>query len=209
MNYNEQIDAVFQSYEEGDIEGALATLQSIGNDITPADENYADYLLNAAYLYAADNHFDKARDVLNELLATDDAENQQMAYHQLGLVERMDAEFEQSIAHFKKEAELIQTHFADDDIKQSVNLYELGYVQLLNNQYDDGKASLESSLKLAEQSGDDLSIAISNRALGELHAAQEEMTEAKKYFDEAKRYFRKDGDEIGVAEIEALEEAIF
>lgn len=209
MNYNEQIDLVFEQFENGDIEEATKLLQEIGNYINPGDEDYADYQLNAAYIYAADNHFDKARESLNNLLNSEDAEEQQMAYHQLGLVERMDAEFDQSIAYFKKEAELIDANFSDDTIKQSVNLYELGYVQLLNNQYDEGKASLEASLKLAEQSEDDLSIAISNRALGELYAAQEEMDKAKSYFTEAKRYFRKDGDDMGVAEIEALEAAIF
>lgn len=209
MNYNEQIDAVFEQFENGESEAAIKALQEIGNTIQPGDEDYSDYLLNAAYIYAADNHFDKAREVLTSLLESDDAEDKQMAYHQLGLVERMDAEFDQSIAYFKEEAALIDANFADDTIKKSVNLYELGYVQLLSNQYNDGKASLEQSLTLAEQSEDDLSIAISNRALGELYAAQEEMEQAKTYFTEAKRYFRKAGDEIGVAEIEALEAAIF
>ncbi|MGK0554133.1 tetratricopeptide repeat protein [Macrococcus capreoli] len=209
MDYNEKIDNVFMLFEEDNKDEAIKLLQEIGNTVKQGDAHYSDYLLNAAYIYAADNHFDKARETLRSLLESDDAEDRQMAHHQLGLVERMDAEFDQSIEHFKAEQALINEHFADDTIKQSVNLYELGYVQLLNSQYDEGKASLESSLKLAELSEDDLSIAISNRALGELYAAQEEMDKAKQYFNEAKRYFRKDGDEFGVAEIEALEAAIF
>ncbi|WP_414055739.1 tetratricopeptide repeat protein [Macrococcus equi] len=209
MNYNGQIDAIFEQFENGDIEEATKALQELGHTIQPGDENFSDYQLNAAYIYAANHHFDKARTALQLLLEATDAEDKQLAYHQLGLVERMDAEFDQSINYFKQESDIIKTHFADDTIKQSVNLYELGYVQLLNNQYDDGKASLEASLKLAEQSDDDLSIAISNRALGELYAAQEEMDQSKVYFIEAKRYFKKAGDEMGVAEIEALEDAIF
>ncbi|MCE4957296.1 tetratricopeptide repeat protein [Macrococcoides caseolyticum] len=209
MNYNEQIDLVFEQFENGDVDAAIKGIEEIGQCIQPGDEYYSDYLLNAAYIYAADNHLEKARETLKTLLNSDDVEDQQMAYHQLGLVERMDAEFEQSIEYFKQELDLINTHFADDKIKQSVNLYELGYAQLLNSQYEEGKQSLVTSLKYAEASEDDLSIAISNRALGELYAAQEEMDKAKAYFTEAKRYFRKDGDEMGVAEIEALEEAIF
>lgn len=210
MTFEQRIDEAFDAFHEGDLQQAKRLFAAIEKDISPADEDYDQYLHAAGYYYSAEQDFDKARTTYQTLLdKADNPEEQHVALHQLGMVERMDSEFDKAHDYFNQEQQLLDQHFPDDSMRKSVNLYEHGYVLMQEGRYDEAEAQLQQSLEFGTKAEDDMCIACAHRALGELNAAQSKVKEAKMHFTASKKHFNAAGEQMGVQEIEMLASIIF
>ncbi|TDM07883.1 tetratricopeptide repeat protein [Macrococcus lamae] len=210
MDINERIDQAFEAFHEGDEREAERLFALLKNDVSPEDKDYNQYLNALGYFYTLKLNLDKAREVYQQLLdKADTAEDKYAAIHELGIVSRMDSEFEAARDYFAQEEEIISSDFPDDNLLKSINRYELGYVYMQEGNYPEAIDILNEALKLADLAGDALGIGSIHRALGELNAAQDKRDAAKEHFTSAKKNFRIAGEDISVQEIEMLESIIF
>ncbi|KAA1037634.1 tetratricopeptide repeat protein [Macrococcus equipercicus] len=210
MDINTTIDQAFEAFHEGDEKEAERLFATLKNNVKPEDEDYTQYLSALGYFYTLKLNLEKAKEVYQRLLeGAESAEDKYAAIHELGIVSRMDSEFEAAKDYFAQEAAIISTDFADDDLLKSVNRYELGYVYMQEGKYTEAVQILKEALQLAEKAGDALGIGSIHRALGELNAAQDNQNEAKEHFKLAKKNFKNAGEEMSVQEIEMLESIIF
>lgn len=210
MTIEQTIDEIFEAFETGEVEKAKGLITEHRKTVEKGSDDEEQLLHAAGYIYVADQSLDKAREIYQTLFeVASSPEDKHIALHQLGAVERMDSEFERAEQLFDEEAALLKEYFPGDDIKLADNQYEQGYVFMLKGDYTQAEERLKYSLALGQSAKDELSIATAHRVLGELNAAQENMTEAKLHFSEAKKHFALSDDEMSVQEIEMLESVIF
>ena len=95
-------------------------------------------------------------------------------------------------------------YFPDDHYRQSVNLYELGYLNLKLGRLTQAQEFMRKANIYAKESDDVINHACSYRGLGEIAQALGNLQEARINFAAAIRLFDKAGDAIGKAEVEEL-----
>ncbi|GGB06584.1 hypothetical protein ERX37_05600 [Macrococcus hajekii] len=200
---DQKIETAFEAYENGETAQAYKIFEEMKNEVTPGSEEASAYQHALGYLYIVDQKFDKAREHYQSMLEEAADEERPSILHQLGTIEQMDSEFSQAEEYFKQEAALLTS---DDHEGQATNHYAHGYTVMLKGDYQSAQELLKQARAKAQ---DALSIAHTERALGELHAAQNDMQQACEHFKNAKSQFRIAGDEMGASEIEMLESIIF
>lgn len=210
MVNKETIEAAFDLFDQGEIDESIKAFKLIETEIQQDDPLYDQFLLSYGYALSANDQMDEARNVYQTLLSNaKNPSDTHVAYHQLGMLERLDSEYDKALEYFEAERKIIDEHFKDEPMLHAVNLYEVGYSHMLLGKYDEATSLLEASLTYAKQSKDDMTIGCSYRALGELSAVHEEMDKAKTYFKEAKSHFKAVDEYQGIEEIEMLESVIF
>lgn len=133
-----------------------------------------------------------------------DRENEHIAYHQLAYVARSAGDFCQALEWIEKEAAFLAKYFPDDHYRQSVNLYELGYLNLKLGRLTQAQEFMRKAHIYAKESDDVVNHACSCRGLGEIAQALGNLQAARSNFAAAIRLFDQAGDDIGKAEVEEL-----
>lgn len=210
MDINERIEQAFEAFHEGDEQEAEQLFASLQKEVTPEHQDYNQYLSALGYYHTLKLNLEQAVHVYQELLdRAETPEDQYEAIHELGIVSRMDSEFEAAKHYFSQEEDLINRHFPDEQLLKFINCYEVGYVYMQEGKYDEAVTMLNDALKLAGDEGDESGVGSVHRALGELSAAQGQEQQSKAHFKLAKENFKIAGDDISIEEIEMLESIIF
>ena len=127
----------------------------------------------------------------------------EITIHQLGMIERMAADYAKASALFIEEERLISTYFPGDPLRMSANLYERGYIALRTGCYDQAEKTMRRSLDCGILAIDDMCIGCAYRGLGEIMIATGQPDAAKDYFKKALDCFTKAGDLIAIEEIKS------
>ncbi|TDM02507.1 tetratricopeptide repeat protein [Macrococcus carouselicus] len=198
----EKIETAFDAFENGEVQQAYRLFDEMKSELETGHDDYSTYQHALGYLYIADQKFDEAREHYLAMLEDAEADERPSILHQLGTVEQLDSEFSQAEDYFRQEAACLSD---DDHAAMAANYYAHGYTMMLSGDYRTALRLLQQSLEKAD---DDIR-AHAERALGELFAAQNDMTQARDHFTAAKKHFRASGDHLGAEEIEMLESIIF
>ena len=124
---NEKLAADWQHFFEGRLNKAEELEQQLEKD-SFSRWNLRGYLAVERQDYQ--NAFVNLEAYLIQAQKGSDRENEHIAYHQLAYVARSAGDFCQALEWIEKEAAFLAKYFPDDHYRQSVNLYELGYLNL-------------------------------------------------------------------------------
>ncbi|KXT84055.1 hypothetical protein STRDD11_01157 [Streptococcus sp. DD11] len=198
---DEPLKAAWQAFFEGNLDLAA----KLEGELT--GESFSSLHLRA-YLAVEAKDFSRAAKTLQTYLARaqaqSDKENEHVAYHQLGYVARSAGDFLQALEWIEKEAAFLARHFPEDHYRQSVNLYEQGYIKLKLGQTNQAEKLLQQALTYALETDDLINQACAYRGLGEMNQAIGKGQAARCNFAAAIRLFEQAGDTIGQAEAEKL-----
>ncbi|SHJ90752.1 TPR repeat-containing protein [Hathewaya proteolytica DSM 3090] len=203
---DEMLIEAFLLFDEGKKEASLDEFNKIKALITDKQsEEYSKYLMNVGYVYTGLNMFKEAIDAYEELLGlSQNREDEHIALHQLGMVQREAENYETALVYFDKEKDIIEKEFSRDYLKLSINTYEQGYVRFKLGKFQEALQWLEMSLKNALQCDDFIARACAYRGIGEVYAAQGQQEKALDNFRQSKENFINAEDNIGAEEVHEL-----
>ena len=161
-----------------------------------------------AYLAVEDQDYSRAAAILQAYLSKaqteEDQENEHVAYHQLAYVARAAGDLSSAWDWIETESAFLARHFPEDHYRQSVNLYERGYLQLKLGLLGQAEKWMEQALAYALETDDLINQACVYRGLGEIDLAKGLKKQAKTHLEKAAALFRLAEDQVGAAEVEAL-----
>ena len=208
-NINELLAEAFKLFDEGQVEQSarlyLSCLRQIPNKTC---DEYKVALHGLGYVKSELKQFTEARFLYNELhelaILNNDATEQCIAIHQLGMVERMAENYDEASRLFTMEYSLLHQFDIASSLSLATNLYEQGYVQLLQNNIVQAEEYMEKSFHYALLSNDDICIGCSYRGLGEIQKAKGNLEKALRYIELAKESFENANDIIAVKELQRI-----
>jgi tetratricopeptide (TPR) repeat protein len=192
-----QLEAAWAAFEREEFSSAESLFRSARYDLETANAAR----MGLVYVFARTGRFDEARDECRSLQleaqATGDRQLEYVAWHQLGMVERMAGEFSVAL-----EAERVLIALLEDPpLAVSANAYEQGILRAKLGRVDEARDWLRTALEAGQLSGDAVAEACALRALGEI-AANETMRKA--LLVQSVAAFERAGDEIGALEVRAI-----
>ena len=194
-----QLDLAWHALFEGRIDEADQLSQNLLED-------YEVWNLRS-YLAVEKREFKQALDWLShyydKALVENNKEKQHIALHQQAFVMRESGNLVQALKYIHKEKALLIQYFPNDVLKQSVNIYEEGYLTFRLGNVTEGEAMMKRALKLALETEDLIAQACCYRALGEMSDIQ---TQAQIYFERAIELFEQSGDLVGAEKVRELQQ---
>ncbi len=205
----QKIIVAFELFDQGKLQDAEKLYDECLAELTGRrSSEYKQVLHGIGYVKAHLNKFIEAREAYRELLLLaeeeQDKEEQAVALHQLGMVERMAGNLDEAFAYFQQEHQRIEDIEENKHLMLAANYYEQGYLHLLKNEKALAENLMNQSLDHAKLSGDQIAIACAYRGLGELHLKSSERKQARNFLQQAIRYFKKGNDFQAIKEIEML-----
>ncbi|OFI50579.1 hypothetical protein BG261_00035 [Floricoccus tropicus] len=193
-------------------EGNLSLVKNIITDLTynlnQDSPLYFSFLNLKGYSFFENSQYEQAMKIYEEYVnlakQKEDLDNLHIGLHQLAMVYREKEEYKNALDLINQEYKIIIDNFPEDSLKNSINLYEQGYLHLKFNQYKKALLLLEESLKFAVESDDLISIACSYRALGETYASLSNEEKVVQNYKSSIEYFEQADDEIGKKEVEKM-----
>ena len=198
---DEKLAVAWQHFFEGQLNKAEELEQQLVKD-SFSRWNLRAYLAVERQDYQ--NAFANLEAYLIQAQKESDRENEHIAYHQLAYVARFAGDFCQALEWIEKEAAFLAKYFPDDHYRQSVNLYELGYLNLKLGRLTQAQEFIRKAHIYAKESDDVVNHACICRGLGEIAQALGNLQEARTNFVAAIKLFDQAGDAIGKAEVEEL-----
>ena len=199
------INQAWGQFSRGNIPKAKQLVDDYINEQATTDYNALNLL---GYIYLEDGKIDKAESTYQQWLQLSrknhDIEQEHIALHQLAMVYRMREDYGQALELIQQEARIIEQHFPNNLLKQSVNNYEQGYLRMKLQQLNEAVSFMAQSLTQAEQTDDLIDQACAQRGMGEICVAQHKASLARKYFKRAIQLFEQGGDTIGAQEVQLL-----
>ena len=120
------------------------------------------------------------------------------------MVERMAENYEEARRLFTMEYSLLHQFDIASSLALAANLYEQGYVQLLQTNIAQAQEFMGKSLHYARLSNDDISLGCSFRGLGEIQKAKGNLKKALQYIELAKKSFEEANDFMAVKELQRV-----
>lgn len=125
------INQAWGQFSRGNIPKAKQLVDDYINEQATTDYNALNLL---GYIYLEDGKIDKAESTYQQWLQLSrknhDIEQEHIALHQLAMVYRMHEDYGQALELIQQEARIIEQHFPNNLLKQSVNNYEQGYLRM-------------------------------------------------------------------------------
>lgn len=208
MIQKEKINQGFEALFEGNISLVENIIADLTDNINQESPFYFSFLNLKGYSFLENNQYGQTMKIYEKYVdlarQKEDLDNLHIGLHQLAMVYREKKEYKKALDLINQEYKIIIDNFPEDYLKNSINLYEQGYLHLKLNQYKKALLLLEESLKFAVESDDLISIACSYRALGETYASLSNEERAVQNFKLSIEYFEQAGDEIGKKEVEKM-----
>ncbi|HLR52980.1 MAG TPA: tetratricopeptide repeat protein [Candidatus Avamphibacillus sp.] len=184
-----KLQNAYNAFEKGRMKQAeilfLECVDKIDDRESPA---YKQALHGFALVKSELGNYPEARELYLEILriaeSVDNKEEEAIAYHQLGMVERLAGQYEKALRFLSTEAEIYKTLNGDFHLELAANVYEKGMIYLLNKQYEQARNLMEKSLYHAEQAYDPMIIGYAYRGLGDIFSQSDEK-EAKNFYQQA------------------------
>lgn len=205
----QEINKAFKLFDEGEYKQAEKIYLACLNGLTDEQPNLYKVALNGlGYVTSHQGQYEKARqyfkEVLDISLNQEDKKEEAMALHQLGMVERMAGEFNDSLYYFNEEEKIWKHYFPEFYLGFSANSYEKGYIAIKQGQYDEARAFFRDSLAFAESANSSVAEGCAYRGMGELEMAKLNFDKAKIHFQQATAAFNEAGDSIAIKEIQGF-----
>ncbi|MGT2784101.1 tetratricopeptide repeat protein [Streptococcus merionis] len=198
---NQDIMQAFELMDAGYAQDALDVLDSLNGELTPDHPDYSFFQNTRGYCYCELKQFEKARQIYHDLVAVaqrmQDMDKLHVAYHQLGMTERLAGCYDKAIAAIKEEHSIIAQNFPEDALRLAVNLYEEGYLLYLMRNAEVAEKVMAQSLAYSLKTDDLVAQACAYRGMGEI-------TGDRAYLDKAMKAFKEAGDNRGISEIEGM-----
>lgn len=161
-----------------------------------------------SYIAVEQKNFEIARQAITSYLGRaqdqEDKTHEHIAYHQLGYIERSAGNLDLALQWIETEADFLEKYFRDDHYRQSVNLYEQGYLNLQLGNLELAEKLMRQALTYALESDDLINHGCAYRGMGEIFTAQGDKKNAKKSFQQALTLFEEAGDTVGVQGVQDL-----
>ncbi|GEN83350.1 hypothetical protein SLU01_16620 [Sporosarcina luteola] len=174
-----------------------------------SDEQEEQYILHwLGFTLAMKGVYTEARDCYERLLLTakeeEDLFDEAIALHQLGMVYRLEKNYQKSLDLFTQEKELWEKEMPNHHVGFSANAYELGLIALLENRLDDSSRHFDEALRRAELADDWMCIGCAMRGKGQYFEAVKELEKAKRAFLGSIEAFEKVGETKGAREVRGM-----
>src|SRR5699024_9483112 len=167
-------------------------------------DQYKTALNGLGFVYAHKKEFEKARKIYLELRTIAQSnlnvQDEHIAIHQLGMVERMAENYSKAQELFDEEQKILKQSLPNFYMGFAANYYEQGYILLKKNFLEKAEEIMKKSLEYSRRSGDPISLGCSLRGLGEIFVAKCEIGKAKTCFKQSIEAFDEGKDETAVNE---------
>lgn len=175
---------------------------------TEAEEAYEAYLNFSGYLAIEQEDWKKAEVLYDSYVEKakreKNWENYHVGLHQKAMVLREQGHLDAAQHLITEEAEILAQYFPNDDYRLAVNLYEQGYLALLQEDFIKAMPPLEKSLQLALTTDDLVLQGCSWRGIGQYHLAQGNNGNAQEALQQALQCFALAEDSLGSVGVRAL-----
>lgn len=162
-------------------------------------------LMGMSYVKSALSKHTEARACCEQLLRHSRVrKGRYIALHQSALIEREAGDMRKALSFLEEEMQNLQTYHKRDDQKHAICQHERAHVLLELGLKQDAAYALENALERAERSRDEMTIALSARALGILHQSLGNDDKAVECFEKARRQFLEAEDRSSAQEVEGL-----
>lgn len=200
----EKLSKAWELFDSGNYTEAEKIYKECYASISSTDhDNYWQVLMGLIYVESFTKNFSEARAYASLLVSSSiNQEEQHIALHQSGMVERMAEDYKKATDYFLQEENIIRNFFPNDTLTISANLYEQGYIAMKLHNLSLAEKTMLSALDFAEKSNDLISIGCAYRGLGEIMKAADNSKSATAYFQKAIDAFQKAGDPYDVTEVE-------
>ncbi|WOV83658.1 tetratricopeptide repeat protein [Sporosarcina jeotgali] len=203
-----KLTRAFELFDEGRLLEAEALYKDCLQSLEKSSAKYKTALHGLGFVHASQKEYNKARKVYKELREiareNSDIQEEHIAIHQLGMVERMAGNFIEAQALFDEELKLLEDCKPDFHLGFAANFYEQGFIMLKRHRLEEAEALMTSSLENSKLSEDAICLGCAYRGLGEVFLAKHKNEEAKLYFLKSKKAFEKGNDEAGVNDVCSL-----
>lgn len=207
-NINTRLAKAFDLFDQGRIEEAEKIYIKCLQRLEENSDSYVTALHGLGYIKASQAQYNEARQIYSEIrqitLDKGNIENEHIAVHQLGMVERMAKNYEKALELFSEEFKLLNREKPGFSAGYAANYYEKGIILLELGEIDRAEDSLLESLVHSKQSDDLISLGCSFRGLGELYQVKQMEKKATLYFLEAIKAFEKANDKEAIKEVNLL-----
>ena len=205
----DQINQAFELFDKGYLVEAEELYHDCLSQISEvSSDQYMNILHGLGYVKVALSKFDEARshykDLIKIAVSKGDSMNHSIAVHQLGMVERSAANYDEALEVFQLEAELLKKYNNESPLNWSANFYERGFVNLKMGNINKAEQLMCESLQHAKESEDDICIGCSYRGYGEVFQNKNDEALAEKYFKNAIAAFKRAEDYIAIEEVNEL-----
>lgn len=205
---DDKLKRAFNLFDNGRLEEAEAIYDECLNGMDKGTAAYENALHMMGFTKSALGKYEEARLLYRQLReaaqSEQHTEKEQIALHQLGMVERMAGNYGKAQEYFMEEFTMLEQNRPAFHTGFAANYYEQGMILLKKNSLHQAEEIMKKSLLYAEKSGDPISIGCSLRGLGEISIAQERREEATDYWMRARMAFEGAGEMNGVREIDQL-----
>lgn len=167
------------------------------------DEQYLnDTLHMLAFTLAMKKEFPESRSIYEQLLsvATNDSDKA-IVLHQIGMVYRLEKQYDKAIESFSKEKILREKSLQNDFVGFSANAYEFGFIALERDQFKQAFTYFSQALEHGKAADDLICIACAYRGLGSYYAQAEEEIKAIESFRSSISAFEEARDSIGAEKV--------
>ena len=197
--------AALARFDAGDLQGAETDLTNLLKAASGNDPLLPNLYMALTYAESCLNRFDLAREYGGKLLALwQGTADEAVALHQLAVTERMAGDLAAALRYLEQEKKLLDASGPESALRRGENLYERGFVSLLQKDLPLAQALLTGSLNHGQLTGDLMLTGLSQQALGDLCMARGDKTGALALWRQAADAFRALGDPVALREAEAL-----
>lgn len=191
-----KLQNALNAFEQGRLKQAeilyLECLDKIQDKDTPA---YKQALHGLSYVKIEMKQLTEANELYSELLRISqnegNKEDEAIALHQLGIVHRMDRNYEAARRYLEQEETIYKSIQGNFHLGLAANYYEQGMIDFLMNNFQKAKVFMKKSLGEAKQDADQMVIGYTYRALGDIESKRGNVKEAIRYFEYATSAFEK------------------
>lgn len=205
---DDKLNGAFELFENNQLIEAEGIYQECLSLIDTRSNKYEAALHWLGYVKSELKKFDEARSIYDELRGIAKSnlnfQDELIAIHQLGMVERMAENYDKAQELFNEELELLRIRHPNWHIGFAANYYEQGYILLKKNKLFEAENLMNESLRYAELSNDQIALGCSQRGLGEINKAKGEIEKAKSYFEQSIVAFKEGEDLVGVTEVNRM-----
>lgn len=195
-----KITQAFEYVDLGKYNEAEALYQELlDKNLDPKD--YESVLFGLGYLYAFTERYDDAIRIYEQLLerANNDSERA-IAYHQIGMVYRMQHDIDKSKEFFGFELDIIKDK-EHNDLAVSANFYEFAEVYKIEGELSKAVEMGYGALDHALRSEDDIALGCAHRVLADIFQEQEQDALAKFHYEHSLENFQAAEDMTAIMDI--------
>ncbi|WP_318617833.1 tetratricopeptide repeat protein [Sporosarcina sp. YIM B06819] len=198
----------FQLFDNGQLEEAETLYREClylsDNDL----EKEMRSLHGLGFTLAMQERFAESLDCYKRVLAISqikqNVSDEAIAYHQIGMVYRLEKDYAQALQAFGQEKELRERLLPEDFIGFSANAYEFGIIALAENRLSESKRFFEEALHQGQQANDLMCIACAQRGKGQYFVANGEIDNAAEAFSMSISAFEQAGVENAAQEVRLM-----